>query len=375
MPPDFSRDVFCVLGLPFDAIDEAQATSTIRHAAHNGTRCFFSTPNLNFAIQALSDPEFRASVLQSDLSVADGWPIAAIARLLRIPLPGRVAGSGVFERLRRTHPSAGPLSVYFFGGPEGAGQAARERLNADAGGLTGVGFHAPGFGSVEQMSTAPVIEQLNAAQPDFLVVALGAKKGQAWILRNLARLDAPVIGHLGAVINFTAGTVARAPQWVQRLRLEWLWRVKEEPDLWRRYVDDGLALMRLLATRVIPAAVSSRTLRMSPDTPAATHAEVAHEQTLLQLSGSWTHANAQPLRTLFHEQAARETPVAIDLGRVEYIDAAAIGLLSLLYGWQIRPTLGWRVVAASTAVRRALKLACASYLLEPFPAAAATDAR
>src|SRR5258706_5997099 len=99
MRPDFSRDVRCVFGLPFDVLTEAQAEQALRRAIETRARCFLSTPNLNFAIACQTDAEFRQSVLASDLNVADGWPIVAAARLTGAALPARVAGSRLFERL------------------------------------------------------------------------------------------------------------------------------------------------------------------------------------------------------------------------------------------------------------------------------------
>ena len=115
------------------------------------------------------------------------------------------------------------------------------------------------------MSTDDHLSRLNAARPDFVVVALGAKKGHAWIDRNLARIDAPLISHLGAVVNFTARTVSRAPRALQRIGLEWLWRIFQEPALWRRYAIDAIALGRLLTTCVLPMAIYTRIYRPSAD--------------------------------------------------------------------------------------------------------------
>ena len=371
MPPDFNRDVICVLGLPFDAIDMAQAEAAVRRAVRERTRCFFSTPNLNFAVGCQSDAAFRNSVLQSDLSLADGWPVLMAARLLGSPLPARVTGSGLFERLckapehQRGEVFRAPVSVYFFGGPDGAAQAACARLNASAAGVRCAGFDAPGFGSIDEMSSDPHLDSLNAADADFVVVALGAKKGQAWIQRNLQRIKAPVVAHLGAVVNFAAGTVRRAPAWAQWLGLEWLWRVKEEPALWRRYADDGMALMRLLVTHVLPLAFYLRLHAPSARALADARASVVHVplQDVLRIEGAWTRANLHPLRELLKLHAAQHRSVALDLGAVTCLDGAAIGLLTLLYGWQNKSGLGWSVVAASTQARRSLHFACADYLL------------
>lgn len=266
------RDLVHLLGLPFDRVTMDDAVRQVLEAVRTRRRLFLSTPNLNFLVAAQRDPAFRASVLDSDLSLADGMPLVWMSRLLGTPLPERVAGSSLFERLRDEPRPAGvdPIRVYFFGGPPGAAEAAARRLNGQGGGMVCVGFESPGFGTVEDMSGEEVIARINAAGADFLVVALGAEKGQAWIQRNRSRLQAPVLSHLGAVVNFAAGTVSRAPVWMQRAGLEWVWRVKEEPRLWRRYAGDARALASLLLRRVLPDALALRARRLfgAHDAPA-----------------------------------------------------------------------------------------------------------
>ena len=255
---DFDRQVVCIAGLPFDAVDMAGAVARVRDAAACRERCFLSTPNLNFLIGCLSDAAFRDSVIHSDLSVADGMPLVWMARLLGIPIPERVAGSGIFEALWHEKPDGKPLSVFFFGGPDGVAEQACGVLNTGPSGLGCAGYECPGFGSIEQMSGEETIARINTSGADFLVVALGARKGQAWIEHNLDKIAAPLISHLGAVVNFVAGTVSRAPRWMQHTGLEWLWRIKEEPALWKRYWLDGKALILLLLTRVLPYALWRR---------------------------------------------------------------------------------------------------------------------
>ena len=100
MPPDFNRDVHCLFGLPFDAVTLAEAEQRVRSAADQRASCFLSTPNLNFLIGCQTDAAFRDSVINSDLSIADGAPILWLSKLLGIPIHERVAGSSLFERLR-----------------------------------------------------------------------------------------------------------------------------------------------------------------------------------------------------------------------------------------------------------------------------------
>ena len=155
---DFDRDVHCLMGLPIDAIDLDGAVRRVRQAAFNSKRCFVSTVNLNFLMAARSDAAFRGSVLHSDLVLADGMPLVWVARMLGVPIRERVSGAGLFESLC-AH-SGPPVSVFFFGGPDGAAQAACERINQASSGLRCVGFDSPGFGSVEQMSGADRIERI-----------------------------------------------------------------------------------------------------------------------------------------------------------------------------------------------------------------------
>jgi N-acetylglucosaminyldiphosphoundecaprenol N-acetyl-beta-D-mannosaminyltransferase len=364
-PPDFSRDVRCILGLPFDAVSEDQAQRSLRRSIQARRRCFLSTPNLNFAVACQSDAVFRASVMQSDLSVADGWPIVAIARLTGAPLPGRVTGSGLFERLVASTERP-PVSVYFFGGPDGAARAACARLNDESRGVRCVGYEAPGFGTIDEMSSDASLGCLNSARPDFVVVALGAKKGQAWIQRNFEQIEAPVVSHLGAVVNFAAGTVRRAPRWVQAARLEWLWRIKEERSLWRRYLKDGLSLLRLGAAQVLPFAIDQWRVRHDRSGARVAQAQVRQSDAgcVLELIGTWSASNSFELRATLATAAESRTAVFVELSRCGGLDVRAIGLLLLLHGWQTRNSLGWSITNASHRSRESLRFAGAEFLLE-----------
>lgn len=350
MPTSFAREVHCVLGLPFDAVDLAGAEARIRDAAKSGARCFLSTPNVNFLVHSRTDDNFRRSILNSDLSVPDGMPIVWLARLMGIPIRSRVAGATLFEALRG---GAEPLSVYFFGGPEGEAEAAFRRLGARC-----AGYAFPGFGPVESMSSDQAIAHINASKADLLVVSLGARKGQEWIERNRARLEVPVVSHLGAVLAFAAGRVRRAPRWVQRAGLEWLWRIKEQPALWRRYFADGLALARLFATRVLPYAWYMR--RNRPDEG---HASVIALDDRLRLSGAWTLGNLPRLRRALQRAALAGGDLRLDLGAVTYVDSAFVGLLMLVEAHQRRSGRHLVLVNVSEPARTVIGYCCAEYLL------------
>ncbi len=362
--PDFSREVHCLLGLPFDAISMDGAEQRLRAAITKRSPCFLSTPNLNFLIAAQSDIEFRNSVINSDLSIADGMPLVWIARLLGIPIRERVAGSALFDVLRNN--SGKPISIFFFGGPDGAAEAACRKLNLEERGLACVGFESPGFGSIEDMSNGSIIQRINASNADFLVVSLGAKKGQAWIERNKSRITVPVYSHLGAVVNFVAGTVKRAPIWMQNTGLEWLWRIKEDPALWRRYYRDGLALIKLMVGRVFPYVWFL--LRHKPDENQLMTAVIEtaedKENYVIRLGGAWTLQNLLPLRDCFSKAAQAERFVRLEMRGITYVDSAFVGLVMLLHGHQMKYGRQLQLVLLPEHVRRIIKYCGAEYLCQ-----------
>lgn len=365
--PDFHRNLHFLLGLPFDAVTLDEAVTKIRTAVSNRTRCFFSTPNLNFLIASQANAAFRNSVIHSDLSLADGMPIVWLAKLMGIPIRERVAGSDVFEALRNGNGVADgrKIKVYFFGGPPGIAERAAKQINDERKGMECVGFESPGYGSVEEMSSANTIAKINESCADFLVVSLGAVKGQAWIEHNLTVLEVPVVSHLGAVVNFVVGNVQRAPRWMQKTGLEWLWRVKEEPSLWRRYSKDGKALIKLCLTRV-PRWLAYD-WRFGSETKSDQIAEFklveSPDGAHIQLSGRCTADNVHAFRLACSRLSMREQQYKMDISHLRYLNDASLATLILLSFHRLRVGLPIEFVfdgnakSRNTHIRREMRLA------------------
>jgi N-acetylglucosaminyldiphosphoundecaprenol N-acetyl-beta-D-mannosaminyltransferase len=280
-------------------------------------------------VTSQTDAEFRASLLLSDLCTADGMPLVWLSRLLGIPIRERVAGADVFEALKNVN---GPLRVFLFGGAEGIATAACKRMNSDLNSLTCVGSIFPGFGDVDEMSSDSIVETINASKADFLLAALGAKKGQKWLLRNHDQIRIPVRAHLGATIGFQAGHLRRSPVYLQKLGLEWLWRIKEEPHLWTRYWNDGWVFLRLLLTRLLPLIVISKFLEMRWRKKASLSIDRSEDQNsvILALNGLATARNIEKAIVAFEQAMLAKKDIVINLGNTRLIDARFLGLLSVL---------------------------------------------
>jgi N-acetylglucosaminyldiphosphoundecaprenol N-acetyl-beta-D-mannosaminyltransferase len=363
---DLSREVYCILGMPIDAVEMPVVLRRIEIAASGKAPYVISTPNLNFLVSSQEDSDFRESLLESDLCTADGMPIVWIAKFMEIPIKGRVAGSDTVEALKLRPPSGQPLKLFLFGATEGVAAAAAIALNVNPAVLTCAGWASPGFETIEELNTDRYIDEINASGADFLVVALGARKGQLWLSRNRRRLQIPVRANLGATINFQAGTVKRAPHTLRKLGLEWLWRIKEEPYLWRRYWNDGRALLWLMVTKVAPLAIEARMLRWQTERHG--HDLVIDEIdngncVTLRLSGFAVARSAEKAESCFRNAIMSKKQFVIDFSRTRGIDARFLGLLLMVRKQLKAQGKALRLVGILGKIERSFRLNGLEYLL------------
>jgi len=357
-PDDFDRDVWSVLGLPIDRLDTSAALAAIERAARDGSRLSFVTPNVNFLVRATSNADERRRIIDADLSLVDGAPLVAIGRLLGMQSLTRSAGSDIFEALRKRPAFAGRrMRVFFFGGRNGAAEAAAKALDLENRGLESAGWLNPGFADVAAMSSPDIINSINKAAPDFLVVALGASKGQAWIDANLDRLTVPVVAHLGAVVDFTAGSIARAPALLRRFGLEWAWRIFAEPSLWRRYWYDGVGLARLCAQKLAPAIRRVRRTGL----PGAALVFDEGDALRIALSGDLCADDLEAVRAAFRTASRSGKDVILDFSAAGAIDAAFLGQALMLEKALRQRGAALCVAGASPPIRRILKAHSIAY--------------
>jgi N-acetylglucosaminyldiphosphoundecaprenol N-acetyl-beta-D-mannosaminyltransferase len=348
-----------------DAIDMRATIAQIEQAAKLRSRLLIATPNMNFLVHSRIDHAFKETILDSDLCLADGMSVVWLARLMGLPIKHKVSGSDLFEIMKA---DGRRLKVFFFGGPEGVAEAAATALNSKMNKLTCVGSLYPGFGSVAELSDDSIINSINGSEADFLAVSLGAKKGQLWLQKNHNRLTIPVRVHLGAVLAFQAGFVRRAPRVWQKFGFEWLWRIKEEPHLWRRYLGDGCALLCLLLIRVAPLAALNRWSRIRSRLflrDLRVTIEPVGDSVLIRLVGAATEPHAEGAALHFERTLCLgcKKMVAVDLSDTQLIDSRFLGLL-VLFRRDLK-NRGSRLtfIKVPRAIRRAFALNDLSFML------------
>ena len=186
---------------------------------------------------------------------------------------------------------------------------------------------------MEEMSTDEILQTINSSKADFLILSLGAKKGQSWLLHNHHRLQIPVRSHLGAAINFQAGTLKRAPMFVRKFGFEWLWRIKEKPYLWSRYWHDGVVLLKLMLTCVLPLMVGSfwrRLFGADRDGDLRLGTKTESSLTTISLTGAATAPNVGLAISSFREALAGNKDLSIDMSGIHVIDARFFGLFLMV---------------------------------------------
>jgi N-acetylglucosaminyldiphosphoundecaprenol N-acetyl-beta-D-mannosaminyltransferase len=247
LPPRF------VLGkIPIDRITMDYATVLMVEALlHRGTLppLMVVGPNAHLVTMAERNSRFAEAMRGADLAVPDGVSVVMASRFLGMPIPERVTGGDLMERMCAEAARCG-FKVFFLGGLPGATVMAANHLRNRYPGLLVCGTYCPPLGFENDATELARMERtIAAAAPDLLCVGFGAPKQEIWMQENRGRLQVGAILAVGAAFDTQAGLRRRAPFWVQEAGLEWLFRLTMEPRrLWRRYLI-GNARFVLLVLR------------------------------------------------------------------------------------------------------------------------------
>ncbi len=261
-----------LLGLPFDratmesAVERCLAWCDAPRASHT-----VITVNASHLRMMRRDVELRAACRAGDLILADGMPLVWTSRIVGSPLPERVPGCDLMERLL-AEAGRRSLSVYLLGARAEVVSALAERSARAHPGLVIAGFRDGYFSEADHAS---IVEEIRRVRPHLLFVGMPSPFKETWCERHRARLDVPVVVGVGGSFDVLAGRVRRAPRWMQRSGLEWSWRLAMEPrKMWRRYLASNSEFL-WLAGREVLRRRSSRAVREEPGGPASGSVERA----------------------------------------------------------------------------------------------------
>ncbi len=219
------------MGVPVDSATFEDMLAQIETWIARRDRVYqICTVSPEFVMIAQDNPDFMRVLHRADLCVADGVGLLLAARLLGRRLPERVTGSDGVPLIARRAAERG-WKLFLLGAAPGVAERAAARLVADNPGLIIAGTYA---GSPAPAEEEEIVARVNASGADVLFVAYGAPQQDLWIARNRDRLTVAVAMGVGGTFDFIAGVVPRAPRWMRRLGLEWLYRLYRQPWRWRR---------------------------------------------------------------------------------------------------------------------------------------------
>lgn len=246
--PDLDQlETVRVWGLPLAVVDTAKAVALVEQLILRRRPSFFITANLQYAMLSAHDRRLAAVNRDAAFLLADGMPMIWYSRFLGRPLPERVAGADLIFLLCRQAAQRGHR-VFFLGGKPGVAADAAVKLSWLYPGLTIAGIEAPELESLSTEEHRRLVERVRDARPDLLLVGFGQPKGELWLWENVAALGVPACVQVGASFDFVAGRARRAPRWMQRLGLEWLFRLASDPRrLGPRYAKNAWFLLKAIA--------------------------------------------------------------------------------------------------------------------------------
>lgn len=241
-PADRGGPRIALLGVDIDCVDQAGTIDWIARRVQAGRGGFVVTVNLDHLRRCVKDPSYANLVARADLVVADGMPLIWASRLRgRRQLPERVAGSSTMIDLCERAARDG-VGVFLLGGDPGVAERAGTELQSRFGGLRIAGVRCPPFGFESDDAEIDAIrEQIRSSDAGIVLVALGSPKQERLIDRIRDCQPAACWMGVGISLSFVAGDVRRAPVWLQRLGLEWVHRLVQEPRrLFKRYIVHGI---------------------------------------------------------------------------------------------------------------------------------------
>jgi N-acetylglucosaminyldiphosphoundecaprenol N-acetyl-beta-D-mannosaminyltransferase len=239
--PEFSLnggpDKINFLGVRIDRLTLDMLLDYIIHSVQSQEKSIIAYANVHALNLSLELPWFRDFLNQSALTYCDGFGVKWGARLLGYSLPQRFTPPDWFPQLAEICAQNG-LSFFFLGARPGIADKCSENLQRQFPKIKIIGTHHGFFDKTPSCeANEDVIKLINSAQPDILVVGFGMPAQERWLLENWERINAHVALPVGAMFDYLAGEVLRAPHWMTEHGLEWLGRLAVEPRrLWKRYV-------------------------------------------------------------------------------------------------------------------------------------------
>lgn len=242
---------FRFAGIEIDNLTIDEVLDRIKELVEKNKKSYIVAPNAAHIVLLQKDKEFKKAYEKAEMVLADGMSILFASYLLGVPLRAKCSGADLFPKICELLYNMNK-KIFILGGVNGSEKIAEEKLKKMYPGIKVKTYSPPiGFEN-DEYETKRIIEMINDFSTDFLFLCTGAPKSEKWIYKNINRLNIKVAFHVGMALNFFAGVKKRAPRLIQKIGLEWFWRLVQEPKrLWRRYLIGNMVFIWLILKEFI----------------------------------------------------------------------------------------------------------------------------
>jgi N-acetylglucosaminyldiphosphoundecaprenol N-acetyl-beta-D-mannosaminyltransferase len=241
-----------VLGIPLALTDYDRTLDWIDRMVASDTRGYVCVAAVHTVMESQEDPDLRAAVLASSLTVPDGQPLVWAMNALGHDLSSRVYGPDLMDRACARAAETGQRFYLYGGRNQGALVQLALNLRRRHPGLRIVGGYSPPYRELTDDERRAIAREIDASEAEVVWVGIGVPKQEKWMAAMRPRLRAPILIGVGAAFDFHAGLVPQAPGWMQTAGLEWAYRLAHEPRrLWRRYVRYNPLFVAAFARQLI----------------------------------------------------------------------------------------------------------------------------
>ena len=234
-----------ILGVNVNSLTMAQAVEAVQQFIAEKKVALVATANAEMLMRSTQDEELKDILNQADLVVPDGAGTVWAAGHLGEPMPERVAGFDLAQELMREAPARGDR-IYFFGSAPGVADKAKAKAEELYPGIQVVGTRNGFFTEADEPG---IIAEIKAARPDILLAALGVPKQEKWLKKHMQELQVPVSIGVGGTLEVMAGVMERAPLWMQKAKLEWLFRGLKQPSRAGRLLALPKFVLKVVASK------------------------------------------------------------------------------------------------------------------------------
>jgi len=240
-----------LFGIKFDNLTIEEVKNFVVDFIKSGQKGYVVTPNAFHIVMLRKDEEFRKAYEKAKLVLADGVSIIFSSKILGKPLKERCAGADLFIEICKIAAHLNK-NIFLLGGTAGSEKIAEQKLKILFPNINVVSYSPPfGFENDEEENNK-IVEMINNSNACVLFICVGAPKGEKWLCKNIDRLKISLAFPFGAALDFFAGTKKRAPKWMQKIGLEWFWRLIQEPKrLWKRYLIGNTIFIFLVIEELI----------------------------------------------------------------------------------------------------------------------------